>query len=318
MKTKIIVLTATLFLFSACSSKKEIIVKEMSYPTWYINPIENDDNYLYGIGEGKNLDEASKKALINISSKLSTSISSSSNIYEKSYTTYREYIQKDVTQNINTNTENLTYQNYQLDKSEKIKYNQFFVRVKVEKQNLINNLKKEVETLINDSIKKEKDLLQKDSLTRYFEYLDIYNSFYKKQNKVQILKILDTNYNDKIFYNYVDKIKEKIFINKSKISFNIENKTYSEIVSNKIKEELTNKKFEERTSIKAPFKINISSNINKKESHGIYIVDNNISVKIFNKKNLIKTNNYFLKGASSNSFKDALNNSYEEFIFSLN
>lgn len=317
MKKNIILILSTLFLLSACSSKKEIIVNKEIYPSWYINPIKNDNTYLYGISDGKNLDEATKKALANISSKLSTSISSSSNIYQKSYTTYREYIQKDVTQNIDTNTQNLTYQNYEIDKSEKIKYNQFLVRVKVEKKNLINSLKNEINTLINNSKKKEEYLLKKDSLSSYFEYIDIYNNFYEKQEKVQILKILDSSYDDKKFYSYLDEIGKKILNNKSKISFNIENKTNSEIISNKIKKEISSKKFEQKFSSKASFKIEVSSNINKKQSHGIYIVDNNISVKIFNKNSLIKTNNYFLKGASSNSFKDALNNSYEEFIFTL-
>lgn len=303
------------FLFVACTSNKKIEIETPKYPSWYLNPNYENQEYLYGIGEGKNLDEAIKSALISISSRLSLTITSNSNIYNKSYTDFREYITKESTQEIFSNTENLKFNNYNVIDSVKLGFNSFIVNVEVKKIDLIDSLTNEI-LLIDEILKRdEKELLTKEPLTKYFVYKSIFNQYYINSNKVQILKNLNKHFDEKSYFKTLNQVYEKMQKNKSLSTFYITNYTNNETILNKLKEEI-NKDFLILDKNKAQYEIIISSNINEKNSHGFYIVDNTISFEIFHKNSLIKTKNYTTKGASSNSFDDALNNSFEEIDLS--
>ena len=60
-----------LFLLSSCTPK------EYSLPDWYLTPVNNNAQKLYGIGYGSNLEDATKFALNNMSERLKVEISSS-------------------------------------------------------------------------------------------------------------------------------------------------------------------------------------------------------------------------------------------------
>ncbi len=308
---KLILIILSIFLFLGCASNNKVEIKPLQYPSWYLNPIFENDKELFGIGEDENIDDAIKSALISISSRLSLTITSNSNIYNKSFTDYREYVTKESTQEIFSNTENLRFNNYELINSHKISFNKIIVNVKIKKTDLIKSLKDEI-TLLKDILKKdEKALINKEALSKYFSYKKIFDLYYLNINKTQILKNLDKEFDDKEFFENLNEIYSKMIKNKSISTFYIINNTNNENIANKLKEEI-NREFLVQNRDKALYEIEISSNTNKKSSHGFYIIDNNIDFKIYFKNSLIKTKNYLTKGVSSNSFSDALNNSFEE------
>ena len=91
--------------------------EKSTYPQWYLSAPKDTPFYLYGVGEGETKESALKNALLNISSRLSLTISSDSNIYKESYTDYREYTQKTVKEDIRAKTQSLTFSDYELLKS---------------------------------------------------------------------------------------------------------------------------------------------------------------------------------------------------------
>lgn len=308
---KFFLVVLSIFLLTACASNQKIEVTTPKYPNWYINPQYEDQNYLYGVGEGKNIEEAIKSALVAISSRLSLNISSSSTVYSKSYRDFREYVTKESTQKIFSNTENLKFNNYEILESKKISFNSFIINLQIKKIDLINSLTNEIKLLDELLQNQEKELLDKDPLTKYIAYKDIFNQYYSKINKIEILKNLNKEFNEKNYFDKLNQIYSKMIKNKNTSTFYISNFTNNELISNKLKEEIS-KEFKVFEKNEALYEIEISSNINKKSSYGFYIVNNNISFKIYYKNSLIKTKNYITKGASSNSFKDAINNSYED------
>ena len=315
MKKIITLIFITLF-FLGCSSSKKVEVQTPTYPSWYLNPLFEDSIYLYGIGEGNNLDKALKSALISISSRLSLTISSSSSIKNKSYIDYREYVTKESVQDIFSKTEDLTFNNYLIESNKKMGFNSFIVYVKVKKSDLVNSLLSELKNLENITKEKEKVLLKKDSLSKYFTYKTIFNEYNSKIKKVQILKNLKKEFDDKKYYDKLKYLYSKIIKNKSESTFFLSNKTNNQTPLNKLKESLNNENFLVLEKNKAQYKIEISSNINRKNPRGFYIVNNNISFEIYLNNSLIKTKNYMIKGVSSNSYEDAISNSYEELELS--
>ena len=94
-------ISTLLFLFvltlTGCGSEPAAPAKQESMrqlPTWYLSPPKNSERYLYGVGEVKNLDEATRHALENMVSRFGIAIESQyrSNVqYKKDY---REYFEK--------------------------------------------------------------------------------------------------------------------------------------------------------------------------------------------------------------------------------
>ena len=61
------------FIFSGCINNAN---KSSTIPNWYLSSPQNNLNFIYGVGEGKNIDEAKQNALNDISSRLIVSVSS--------------------------------------------------------------------------------------------------------------------------------------------------------------------------------------------------------------------------------------------------
>jgi len=314
--TTSILIFLSLFLISCSSSKEKVIYKELSYPLLYTTPQNSDDTYLYGVGEGENLEYATKDALIDISSKLSITISSNSKIYKESIVKYREYIKKEISQNINSKIEELTFLNYKIEKSEKIKFNSFIVLVKVEKKKVIETLKNDTLLVITKFNNLEKISKNIDPLNKYIKYKKILEEFYFISNKIEILKNLDNTYDEKEILNTINKIINTIEKAKTNISFTLKNKTNNTTVVDKIKEEITKNGFQIYNTKEATYNIDINNRENKKLSYEIYLLENNITVDIYFNKQIISSKIFTSKGASSNSFDDALYNSIEKIDFS--
>lgn len=315
MLKSLVLILLTVFLFTSCigSKQQEVAIAKKEYPSWYINPTKNSYLYLYGVGKGYDIDEASKNALIDLSSKLSISISSEQTSLKKSYFKYREYVEKEFQETISSKTETLNFPNYEVDKTEKMSYKELIVSVKVEREKLVNLLKSEINQTIKNYYSDENSIKNEDALTQYINYKNSFEKLFSKVNKVEILKNLDDDFSDKEYKTLLDNSYDKINYNKSKISFYINED--KQILVNKLKESLTSLGFKIAEFKNATHDIEVESIINRKNPQGFYIVDNNSSIKIYYKESLILSKNFYSKGVSSNSYKDALNDSFEKIEF---
>lgn len=126
-----IILLAVLLLLSSCIGASKNALNDL--PSWYVNPTQNDSANLYGVGEGFTIQEASKSALNNLSSKLSVSISSDSSslIEENKYSFNEQFAQK-----INEETAKITFNNYKIDKSH-TDGRRFYAQIGVDKYDFI-------------------------------------------------------------------------------------------------------------------------------------------------------------------------------------
>ena len=298
-------------LFTACTNSQEKIEVKNTYPSWYLNPISKDNIYFYGIGEAENLDKASKNALKNLSSSIFVKLQTSETLKKESILKYREYVFKEYSQNINSQTENLTFQNYEIINSKKHRYNNFIVQVRVKKQDLINSLKYD----LNSIYKKYENFnlvktLSKDPLTKYLTLKEIQTLFIQSINKTKILKSIDSKFNNKDFDEKLNTISAKLEDLRNSISFSLDNNINNNIVNDKIKEYLYSKGFKVKNN--SNYKIKILSKINYKNPRGFYLVnlDLNISIYYLNKK--VLTNTYTINGNSSNSFEDSIYDAYSQ------
>ncbi|RBQ26678.1 MULTISPECIES: LPP20 family lipoprotein [Arcobacteraceae] len=293
-----------IFIFIGCTNKVDILKENLQYPNWYINPPQNTDINLYGVGMGFSHNEAIQNSLENLSSRLLVTISADTTISSKSYRDFREYTQKTITQDIKSEIEKLSLQNYIIENSSSFD-RQIIVLVSVNKSRLFDSLKDEI-----DFLYKEFDLLKSqsiDSLILYIKYKKLLEDFYKNYNKAQILS---SYFNDNDKYIKVIKELKKLESNlQNDIEFFINSDNNSKKFEDTFKDILVRKGFkvvELGVKNQNIYELNLSSKSSESKSYDFYIIENILNIKIINiKNNQILGNTIQLKGASSNNFDDA-------------
>ncbi len=303
--TIIISMLIALF-FSGCTNSKKEVTKNFEFPSWYLNPMVNDDVYLYGIGEGVNLDEAKQNALVSLSSSLMITIESKSSLKKESILKYREYVFKNFNIDTTSNTEKLTFKNYETINVKKHRYNNILVQVRVKKTDLINSLNKEIKSLY----KEYKDISNSDEydLKRYFKLLNLQRNFISKINKIEILsdldKSFDMTYHEKLLKNIYSSLSKL----KSSITFSINSHNINNTMNSKISEYLTQNDFLIKDDSK--YKVVYEIINNSKIAQGMYIINSTVIVEVLYINEKVMSKEYRLDGFSSSSKKDAIYDTY--------
>lgn len=140
--------------------------------SWYLSPTQNNSQYIYGVGQGYTLEEATKSALSDASARLSTTISSTSTtlLEENRYDVNEEFRKK-----INQNIEKIEFPNFEVLKSTQ-KDNSTYVQIRVDRKQFVDLQKEKIEHLDNqiENIKKivsKQNIIQKR--TSYNKIIDL-------------------------------------------------------------------------------------------------------------------------------------------------
>jgi hypothetical protein len=305
---KYILVISLILTFSNCSKDIENIAKkEVSYPSWYLNPPQNNQELLYGIGEGFTINEATKNALENLSSRLMVTISSNTVSSSKSFTDYREYTTKTTTQDIKSEIEKLSFNNYKVEDSLSMD-KRIIVLLSSPKNDISKTLQDQINTLYKELDFINTNSTKHDPLTNIFAYEKMLEKLYANYNKSQILADLNSSNNDK-YIKTVDELKAKVYKEKSKIVFFITADNDSEIFKDTVKDNILKNKFKViQTKENNPYcyQIDLRATSSRNNPYGMYIIDSILNIKILDNQNTqISSNSHSLKGASSQSFDDA-------------
>ena len=125
----------TLFLFLFCSNinAKSNKNNNQDLPEWYVTPKSNNAKKLYGVAEGVNLEDATQAALVDLSARLLTTISSETNsIAEENKYSVNEEIRKNVKQNI----EKIEFTDYKITESKQVE-GKFYIQLEVNRSKFV-------------------------------------------------------------------------------------------------------------------------------------------------------------------------------------
>lgn len=176
-------------LLASCSNKTKLSESE---PSWYVNPTQNNSEFIYGTAQGYTLSEATRLALADAASKLITTISASTStlIQENNYDTYDELRQK-----VSENIEKITFSNYQISNSTKVGQNHFievaiprrqFLEQQRQKLNIVN---KKI-TQLDESSKNTNSINRRNSLLKINEL--------SKEAELKLRILQDKNINNEL------------------------------------------------------------------------------------------------------------------------
>lgn len=139
--------------------------------SWYVSPAQNTSQYIYGVGEGRNLEEATKSALSDASARLSVTISSNSTtLLEENRSDVNEEFRKQINQNI----EKIQFPNFKVTNSSQ-KGVDYYVEVRINRVEFNDIQKERVEFLdnqinnLNNSISSQNIIQKRSSYNKIIE-----------------------------------------------------------------------------------------------------------------------------------------------------
>lgn len=228
--------------FSGCGGTKPapLSYEPKPLPSWYLNPPGNSAAYLYGIGEGANLEEAKKNALDNMVSQLGISISSNYASKMSSHKSYREYVTKDTSFEVKSEVSKIRISNYEVIQREQYKYNRFMLLVRSNKEQLTQSLVKELKAKTKRLETQRRTLASSNPLSRYQFYDRSQKEIKEMFSTVLVLDTLDTSFSDEIYASTVETINAEFQALKRDMTFSLSYDSNSKGFKEEIQVALTN------------------------------------------------------------------------------
>ena len=194
MKTLLTLLAITLF-FSGCSAeKKPMVTAPKALPSWYTNPLQSNDRYLYEMAEGHDKKEAVANALELMVSTLSITVASE---YE-SRTTARsgaiESYQQDVDSTIKTSVKAIRISNYSVVESTEQGFRHHLVLIKSDKAQLFKSLKKELDERIILLKNQESSIQTKNIIEQLRFYKRANSDFASIKQTLNVMNVLNNDF----------------------------------------------------------------------------------------------------------------------------
>ncbi len=235
------VITAAL-LIGGCGGKPPAPKFEQAKPEpkWFTNPQQNDANYLYAVAGGTSSEEAVKKALAAMVSKLSVSVQSS---FEKETSVFRTAgsatAQENLKSNIKTEVGKIGISNYEVVHSEKLDFRNYVAMVKSDKKKLVATLKKSLKAKMDKMNQTLQSIAQMDVLKQLFAFKDAYAEALGMTTEIMVAGELDKGYNTANALGYINNIHKRYLDIKNGIRFHVQATTRSAVAfANKIKNAL--------------------------------------------------------------------------------
>jgi len=229
-------------LFTACGSTPTPPKNVTPPPAWVYSILPNDTNtYMYGLGVGKNREDAIKVALNDMVSRLSVTLKSSFRSQEK----VTKYSQSSVvTSDIESSVSDIKISNYKVIKSYKISYKEFAVMIETNKLKFVAGLKANLKNDEESISQHLKNLRSRDVLTRYNEKKSLAAEAQKLNTSINIISILDKQFSIKENRNFILHVENEYLHESNSLRFFVQSDSKSIPFAEKIKNFLGQKHFQ--------------------------------------------------------------------------
>ncbi len=293
-------------IFASCNSSK---IETMSgLPKWYSAPKQNDAVNLYGIGEGFSMDEATKAALKNLSSKLMVSISSESSMLLEEN---KLYANEETRQKINEVVEKMTFSNYVVSKTAQ-NGARIYIEISVDRKAFIEERTQKLSDLNKRMKDIYDDLVNKNILEKYNKLAEIINLCNEAKSISYILNGLGAGPIDKKSdmerYAFYQKSYDGIL---NQIEFFIELENSPKSIANVFNRAISNEKIKIAKSKTASTNlviVNIKSDLVTNNIYGSEIAKLKVNISLLSNNNkVLGSNSIEVTGNSMVSKEEAVN-----------
>jgi len=217
----LITVLVVMFGLTACGSSapQPAAVQEKEMPSWYINPPANNEMFLYGMGEGMNIERATRNALDNMASRLSVTVESTYEVKTKIQKGYTESFSQNSERNLKSEVSKIRISNYEVDKSEKMAPGHFIVLVKSDKEKFYNSLVKELDVKIKAIEEKRAGYQDANIIKKAYFYQDAVNETNSFMPTMLVLGTLSDSFDDAKYLKAISRLNNESEAVKKAINF---------------------------------------------------------------------------------------------------
>ncbi|MEA2019256.1 MAG: LPP20 family lipoprotein [Campylobacterota bacterium] len=318
LNSKTLLLSATITLIlSGCVSnmlpKKETNVQ---LPSWYINSPTNTTLFIYGEGEGGSIKEAKSNALDTMASRLVVSVSSSMTTTtntSRSSTSGSSY-SKDVSKSVKLDVEKIKFTNAKAKQSINIG-DKFYVLMKVNREDLFDNKKKEFD--INDKRidTQYNSLADLAKLEQIHTLQDMYPKVINGKREAIVLNAIKNDFDQAPFLEKYDSYIDAIYDLKSSSIIVVQTNSKEKYFADQLIDQLNQEKFKISTnSDDGDIVIKINNKVKYSVARGWNIAKVSTTLSVVSKGKIVSNKIISTVGRSSTSKESALENGSLSFI----
>jgi len=288
--------------FLACGGSSK--PKPMAYPSWYLNPPQNSGSFLYGVGEGSDINSAKASALSSVSASLSITVSSELKKSESSSSfNGNESSYKSVVNRVKAQVKEMEFNEYQVVKNQ-VLGEQFLVLVEVSRHKLFNEQKTKLDAFSN-ALKQEQKNIKKQVPIKQALLLDKSLQKTEKLTSLALLsKSIDATFDTAPYTQQASMLeasKQDAF-NKIKISITASNE--AEVFTDALKEGL-NKAGIQVVTRGANTRVQLKNTFLTDEIYGYKIAKAKLSIATLSSDKTVASNTLALSGKSRYDYKKA-------------
>lgn len=289
------------FLFFGCASNSQ----NAAVPSWYFENHQNSPIFLKASAEGASLQEAKNNALAAISADILVQISGKT---EKITQSSSGFYDKNTKNEIKSELTKITFTNPIIEKQE-FNGEKFYVLVKINKLELYENIKNELEILLGQIDKTYLNSQNLSDLEKISSLQNVVLDAKNVRNKTEILRALDTSFEGVKIMQKLQSYDEALEYEKSNLKFALESE--EAIFDDFMKKIVNESGF--KISNDAKLKIKLATNTTYTSSKGWEIAKSATTIQIFSGSKLLKTQVINSIGRSSASKQSALERSGQNF-----
>jgi len=274
------------------------------YPSWYLNPPHNDGSFLYGVGEGNDINVAKASALSFIAESLSLTVSSelkksdSSSRYNGNENTYSS-----VVSSLKTQAKEMEFSEYQIIKNEQVG-SKIILLVKVSRHKLFEDQKAKLELFSND-LKAEKKSISKYPILKQAL---LYKQRAQKQHTLKSLallgKTINSGFDTSAYIHQAAEVADASQDALNTVKISITASRQAEIFVEAIKEGLNNAGIK-TGSKNSNTQLHLENAFQLDEIYGFKIAKSRLSLSTKEKNKTIATNALVLSGKSRYDYNKA-------------
>jgi len=309
MKKWMILLMAMAVFFGGCATKQQIPIVKKELPSWYLKPPQTTDKTLYATGEGKDRKAALRDALSLLASTLSVYVESKFH----SKATYNDGEIKNyelqTSNEIKSSVKKIRISNYKVLHGEEFSFERYIVLIKVDKKQLFEILKKDVDNKFAN-IEKAKQRAENYSTIKQFKICkDAKNSLKDIKNTLLVMQSLDDKFDANIYTDEIQSIYDDYEKLQSRVVFVIKtdkkNSDLKEVVTSALNTKLL-QVVENSKSKKDTIKIYIKNTITQSKAYGFVMIRSVVLITLKDYRgNIIASNKIKFKTHSQKGYADA-------------
>ncbi|HFU75203.1 MAG TPA: hypothetical protein ENK66_03055 [Arcobacter sp.] len=309
MKT-ILISIITLLFFIGCGASKQ---KEVSLPTWYLNPPANNPIFIFGEGMGDTLDDAKANALNNMAAKLVVAVSSSIKSYTATYSNGNaSSYDKSITKQVQTDVEKIKFNNAKVEKSLMAGKN-FIVLMKVDREELYRLKKQEFLDLDSRIDSKYNNASTFPQLEKIYALQSLQKKINEAKSKSYIVNAIKNSFQSHTYISKYDSYIDEIATLKTITPIYVQSNMDENYFKDELITLLNTEQFKVSNDKNSPILIDLNNKVRYSIARGWNIakVTNTVTVKSNNKT--ISNNVIQSLGRSSSSKENALNSAAIDF-----